>query len=232
MRVSSDEAGDWQKLDSSTQEPRYVAIVEMLREFEADRSVLDIGCGKALLRTWLPKDVDYTGVERSGAAVRAGRELHSSARIIHAAAETFNAEGKRFGTIVFNEMLYYAADPVGLLARYAPLLWEGGMILCSIYQNPRRVSLKRRLRRCLNHRLPLSNTHCEKMVRDFMARKAWQILASRSVTMGTSAQCHIWLARPPLLSLAGVAGKGPLAAAGTGENLAVGDVPLRLKGWQ
>lgn len=87
MRPYNDEAGDWRELDSSTQTPRYATIAEMLHNFNVDGAVLDVGCGEALLRAWLPKDASYTGIEPSAAAVRIALERNPSAKIIHKGGE-------------------------------------------------------------------------------------------------------------------------------------------------
>lgn len=197
MLPYNDEAGDWQDLDSPRQVPRYVAIADILRSFSADSDVLDVGCGEAVLRNYLPKNCNYTGVEQSAKAVRLALERNISTKIIHTGAESFDAHGERFDIIVFNEMLYYVADPVGLLQKYAALLRQGGVILCSIFQKPGSVPLKCRLQHWLDRRRPLSNVHCTKMVRAFMDLEAWRILHDCSVTIpDTNSQWHIWLAMP------------------------------------
>jgi 2-polyprenyl-3-methyl-5-hydroxy-6-metoxy-1,4-benzoquinol methylase len=83
--------------------------------------------------------------------------LHSNAPILSTSftAESFDSRGERFDSIVFNEMLYYADDPIGLLKRYAFLLREGGVILCSIYQKPGTNSLRSRLLHYLDRRRPI-----------------------------------------------------------------------------
>ncbi len=59
--IYDDEAGDWQELDSPRQTPRYVAIADILNSVSADSDLLDVGCGEAMLRTYLPKNCNYTG---------------------------------------------------------------------------------------------------------------------------------------------------------------------------
>lgn len=200
VRGWNDDAGDWRGLDSSGQAPRYAAIAEILHTFKSDTKVLDVGCGEAVLRAWLPDYTDYTGIERSSVAVRIAVQRNSLARIIHTTAESFDARGERFASIVFNEMLYYTADPVGLLKKYAALLSHGGVILCSIYEDPgaaKETSLRRKLWHFFDRRYPLSNLNCAKMVRTFLAREAWPILEDRTVpTPGASSAWNIWLAIP------------------------------------
>jgi 2-polyprenyl-6-hydroxyphenyl methylase/3-demethylubiquinone-9 3-methyltransferase len=200
MRRWNDDAGDWRGLDSLRQAPRYAAIAEILQTFNSDRKVLDVGCGEGILRAWLPGYTDYTGIEPSSLAVKIAVERKGLARIIHTSAERFDAHGERFTSIVFNEMLYYTVDPIGLLRKYAALLCQGGMILCSIYEKPRtakETSLRRRLWHFFDRRCPLSNLHCAGMVRTFLTREAWPILEDRTVPIpGGSSVWHIWLAIP------------------------------------
>ena len=197
MRRHNGYWGDWQGLDSTSEAPRYAIIAEMLRTFQADLKVLDVGCGEAVLRSWLPKEADYTGIELSSLAVQKAIKIDASAKVIHSSAESFNAGGELFGSIVFNEVLYYTADPVGLVMKYSKLLWHGGVMLCSIFQKPGRVLLKRRLQHLFDRRRPISNIHCTKMVRAFMERENWPILDDRIVPIpGTAHQWHIWLAQP------------------------------------
>ncbi len=197
LRPYNDEAGDWRGLDSPTDALRYAAIAEILDSFRGDGSVLDVGCGEALLRAYLPVDSKYTGIEASATAVRMALERNPATKIIHARAESFDARGDCFDSIVFNEMLYYVTDPVGLLRKYIALLRSPGMILCSIYQKPGAVPMRRKLRHWLDRRRPISNIHCEQMARDFMAREGWPILEDRIVmSPGGTTRWHIWLATP------------------------------------
>jgi SAM-dependent methyltransferase len=198
MRFRNDEAGDWRGSDSPTHIARYAAIAEILHNFSANGSVLDVGCGEGTLSAWLPKDAGYIGIEPSEAAVRVALERNKPANIIPTTAESFDSCGERFDSVIFNEMLYYADDPIGLLKKYAMLVRPNGVILCSIYQKPGRASLENWLWHCLDRQRPLSNVHCEKIVRDFMAHEAWPILEDRAVAIpgNFSLWWHIWLAVP------------------------------------
>ena len=202
MNPHEDTAGDWQGLDSPGQAPRYAAIAEMLRRLQADAKVLDVGCGEGVLRSWLPARASYTGIERSRLAARSAAAAAPSAVVVNASAEQYEASAEHFDSIVFSEMLYYVSDPVGLVRRYVPLLSPGGLILCSIYQSPKRVRLRSLVWRVLDPRRPLSAIHCEKMVRAFMKRDGWQILDDRTVPLPDGDHhWHVWAARPPQAAL-------------------------------
>jgi len=168
----------------------------MLRRLNVDANVLDVGCGEGVLRSWLPQHARYTGIERSGLAARSAAPAVAPG-IVNATAEQYEPTPERFDSIVFSEMLYYVKDPVGLVGRYAPLLTPAGVILCSIYQSPKRVRMRSLVWRVLDRRRPLSAIHCEKMVREYMKRNKWQILDDRTVPLPNSGQhWHIWAARP------------------------------------
>jgi SAM-dependent methyltransferase len=201
---TDDNAGDWRGLDSPVQMPRYAAIAEILHDFHADKNVLDVGCGEALFRTYLPKDANYKGIEQSALAAGSALKHDASIKVIHTSAEEFEPCGEHFDSIVFNEMLYYTENPVGLLRKYVKFLHREGVMLCSIYQKQGDVSLKGRVKRLLHGQLLPSNVSCEKMVRAFMTREGWPILADRIVSVpGCPAPWHIWLARPLVPTVTG-----------------------------
>lgn len=179
---------DWRGLDTASQSIRYETIARMLYW---RISVLDVGCGEAVLLPHLVTGTEYFGVEPGlEAFTRAKRKVNSRhSTIVHATAEAFTTR-VRFDAIVFNEMLYYAADPVGLLRKYGRLLLPNGIILISIYQKDA-ASLKSRLWHLLDHRRPMSNIHCERMLRAFMRREGWGITEFRQVNGH-----HIWSMRP------------------------------------
>jgi len=169
----------------------------MLRRYSADSNVLDVGCGQALLRSWLPDAARYLGIEPSALAVRDAYDRDPSVKIMLSCAEDYIAPGERFDSVVFNEMLYYSRDPIRLLQQYSTLLSPHGVVLCSIYQSPRRRSLRSAFWHMVDRRRPMSNVHCERMVRSFMKRRHWTILDDRTVSAdGIRDGWHIWTARP------------------------------------
>jgi SAM-dependent methyltransferase len=200
MRAQSDEAGDWRGLDSPSQASRYLAIVDILRHLEGGAAdVLDVGCGEAVLLSYLPKDVSYTGLESSLPAVAIAKARSAHAKIVHTRAEEFDPDDQLFDCVIFNEMLYYTGDPVGLLCKYSAMLREKGAILCSIFQKPEKISWKRRGLTLIDRRRPQSNLDCEAKVRAFMTRHEWAILDDRVVAMpgNSSMSWHIWMATVP-----------------------------------
>lgn len=185
MKEWNDEFGDWQGLASAEQAPRYQHIARLVTTFSR-RHVLDVGCGEAVLRNYLPPSLPYLGIEPSAKALNGRND------IANATAEDFVAGGNRWDCIVFNEVLYYSRDPLYLLRKYAQFLLPDGKIIISIYQKPEALSLKTRLLRYLHPHRPVSNLHCTQMVSDFISRQRWVIETDDLV----AGRWRIWTTRP------------------------------------
>jgi 2-polyprenyl-3-methyl-5-hydroxy-6-metoxy-1,4-benzoquinol methylase len=195
--MRNDDFGDWKALDSSDQTPRYQAIAGMIERFSPKASVLDVGCGEAVLKAYLPQSVGYFGVEPSAKAVQAAHAKYGPEHILHSTAEDFEPGGKCWDCIVFNEVLYYTSCPLGLLSRYSHLLRPGGMVIVSVYQKPGKA-IKARLRRWVDHRSWTPNILCTKKVDRFMASHGWLIQEDMVVPLpGGREHWRIWRAEPP-----------------------------------
>lgn len=204
MEQHNNTTGDWRHLDAPLDHPRYAFIAGLLQQYCVGGSLLDVGCGPALLRNWLPTEVRYTGIDLSAEAVQIARARDASLKIHHTSAERYDAHGDRFDCIVFNEVLYYVTDPIRLLRRYASMLKPGGVMLCSVYLKPGTAPLTHRLWHWLTGRRPYSNVRCAELVRAFMKAEAWPILDDCVVPLpGAAAGWQIWLASPPRHSEAG-----------------------------
>jgi 2-polyprenyl-3-methyl-5-hydroxy-6-metoxy-1,4-benzoquinol methylase len=175
MKQWDDHSGDWQGLVSSAQARRYQAIASAIERHCRGGSVLDVGCGEAVLKDYLPQGLQYTGIEPSSIAVESARVRSGSLQIIHGRCEDVDLSGRQWDCIVFNEVLYYLQDPAGLMERFASSVRRGGVVITSIYQKAQAPSPKARLLHWLDRRRPLSNVHCTKLVHEFMGRRAWKI---------------------------------------------------------
>jgi len=121
--------------------------------------LLDVGCGPGTLTDYLrgPQRKVYDGIDLSSKAIETARTLRAAAvsgnaphapgqKPLH--AEQFNQADcmtwtpplekdgtpRRYGTIVFNEMLYYV-DHKKVLQRYRQFLRPGGIIVISVWFN-------------------------------------------------------------------------------------------------
>jgi len=88
-----------------------------------------------LLNYLLPFVDHYVGVDLSQLAIErasARYEEHRNATFSLAAADQLSVTPGRFSSVVFNEVLYYCADPLGLLERYRAALAPGGTFVVSV----------------------------------------------------------------------------------------------------
>ena len=182
----NDDFGDWQGLASPRQAPRYERIANLICHFAPEASVLDVGCGEGLLRSFLPPSVHYYGIEPSQKAI----EGHPG--ITRNTAEAFDTAGQRWNCIIFNEMLYYARDPIFLLRKYSESLYPGGAFIISIFQRRGKPTLSARLRHWSDRRRPISNIHCTEMVLDFIRQSGWSIEHDSLI----QEHWRIWMTRP------------------------------------
>lgn len=127
-------AGRWSYLTAPKEQAR-LAIAALYVQLFGGGRVLDIGCGSGQLFPLLDarRVSHYTGVDFSAAAIEATAIADAKARFVVAAAEAFSPpEGERFDAILFNEVVYFLADPLAELSRYAGFLAPGGVLIVSI----------------------------------------------------------------------------------------------------
>jgi len=126
------DAGDWQNLATDIERPRYLALAEILNS-GAVQTVLDIGAGEAHLKRFLRDNIFYVGVEPSLTACRLA-SLKANAMMVHSTAEKIFLGKANWDAIVFNESIYYCADPRTLIEKAQRSLKPSGKIVLSIYQ--------------------------------------------------------------------------------------------------
>ena len=128
-------AGKWDFLGSAAEMPRYAVIAGYFGALPENPAVLDVGCGAGLLQPWLKRIgyARYLGIDLSETAiVRAQAQADAQTRFEAADAESFVLP-ETFDVIILNEMLYYMADPVGMLRRYAAHLRRDGVFILSLW---------------------------------------------------------------------------------------------------
>src|SRR5262249_39938696 len=129
----------WVYLTSLEQAPRYAIIEAWRRRIKPSGSVLDLGCGEGVLFEQIPEDmkVNYTGVDLAQVAIDvASKKIRDSSteRFVCADLVTFDPPaGLAFDVIIFNEVLYYVADPPAVVRRYRKALAPSGLIIVSIF---------------------------------------------------------------------------------------------------
>ena len=100
-------------------------------------SVLDIGCGKGLLRQLLDGATwsEYVGVDVSETAIAAAR-AGPGERTRYVVGDAMTLDPGRFDVVVLNEVLYYASDPRAFLRHLRTSVADDGLVLLSMWRHP------------------------------------------------------------------------------------------------
>jgi 2-polyprenyl-3-methyl-5-hydroxy-6-metoxy-1,4-benzoquinol methylase len=129
--------GNWEGLKSDLEHERFMAAVSLFEKHALGGSILEVGCGEALLQQKL-QDNSYThllGLDLSDVAIAKAKTLANSKSDYQVAnMETFDTQ-QRFSTVIFTESLNYAKNPVALLKKYQQFLTPNGVIIVSMYRS-------------------------------------------------------------------------------------------------
>ncbi|KZL21009.1 dTDP-3-amino-3,4,6-trideoxy-alpha-D-glucopyranose [Pseudovibrio axinellae] len=135
--------GRWHFLNDVKEAARYGILTAWLTHTAALRSVLDVGCGEAILYHHLKARGlgKYCGVDLSEAALSQTALKQTKAQLQQCDLESFLPQvGANYSAIVFNEVLYFCEEPEGQLNRYAEFLEDNGVIVISMYSPARKGS--------------------------------------------------------------------------------------------
>jgi 2-polyprenyl-3-methyl-5-hydroxy-6-metoxy-1,4-benzoquinol methylase len=126
--------GRWDYLHHIGQMARYSMIVGYYQHFKPGGSVLDLGCGDGVLLSRLkPFGYSrYVGVDLSPEAIARVTTRDANDCLLVADIEEYEPD-QRFDVIIFNECLYYFAEPCEVIKRYERYLEPGGIFLVSLY---------------------------------------------------------------------------------------------------
>jgi 2-polyprenyl-6-hydroxyphenyl methylase/3-demethylubiquinone-9 3-methyltransferase len=132
---------EWSYLNNNSEVARYGVVAGYICRYLDSGTLLDLGCGEAILCKYLvPRSVkQYVGIDCSD-VVFSLEHLPIPSLLSRARIETYCPEVS-FNAIVFNEVLYYLTDPRATLTRYARYLSSDGILVISMYDNRRSVEL-------------------------------------------------------------------------------------------
>ena len=125
------ERDGWARLRDPSELGRYGVINGYLQEFAPGGSVLDVGCAEGILQERIAYG-SYLGIDMFAESIaRAQRKADARTRFLCADAATYVPE-ERFDAIVWNECLYYLAEPIDVITRYRQYLRPNGVMIVSM----------------------------------------------------------------------------------------------------
>jgi 2-polyprenyl-6-hydroxyphenyl methylase/3-demethylubiquinone-9 3-methyltransferase len=127
--------GEWEGL--AAEHARFDAVIALIREHYQSPSILEIGCGKALMLQRMNADdfSAFTGVDLSEVAIDYSRSFETEhIHFVCADMQTFRPD-QQYDVIAFNESLYYAKDPAQVFRHYLEYLKPGGSIIVTAFEN-------------------------------------------------------------------------------------------------
>lgn len=130
------EDGHWEYLDSLDEFFRYMVILGYLHRLWERPYVLDVGCGHGSLWRWMDEFSlsvqGYHGIDISVTAIEQAKSLQRDEVTFQVVDVETWAPTRKCDAIVFNESLYYMADPLAVLRSYAEHLTPDGRLIVSM----------------------------------------------------------------------------------------------------
>ncbi len=140
-------SGSWDYMRDLHESPRYASLAVIVHAVGGgEATILDVGCGEGLLVDHLRHHGyrEYLGIDISEQAIlaAAGRQDERTS-FLTADAEHFDANGRIFDVIVFNECLYYLREPARAVETYDECLAPSGSLILSTFRTPRSDAIAR-----------------------------------------------------------------------------------------
>ena len=124
----------WEYLTDILEVPRYSVILGFLLHGGCSR-VLDIGCGQAIVLSYLRRVGyrRYVGIDISSVALATSASLaDDNTEFVTGDIESLSPLGQ-FDAVLFNECLYYFVDPLDVIRRCTHSLTSGGIFIVSLF---------------------------------------------------------------------------------------------------
>jgi len=179
-------SGQWDFLASLRQKPRHYLIAGIVRDyFPQGASVLDVGCGLAVLYTLIEDAAaSYTGIDLAEAAIaRCRSELGANPKCSfeQIAFEQYGG-AQKFDVVILNEILYYfplsSVEPIFQHA-VSLLRDERSVLIVSLCKNTKARLVGRKLRR-------IAAAHQTIRVRNMFTGSHWTVSVYRRTDSGVS----------------------------------------------
>jgi SAM-dependent methyltransferase len=140
-------AGQWSFLHDLDQMTRYSVIASYLQALKRHGAVLDVGCGEGVLLERLGglSYAKFVGVDISPTAVERARQMrYPRSSFVCADAQQYVPDDL-FDVIIFNEVLYYFADPQAVVQKFCGWVKADGLLVTSLYSRSSRARAISRL---------------------------------------------------------------------------------------
>lgn len=131
-RIENEGGDGWARLRDPSEIGRYSVIHGYVQTFAPGGAVLDVGCGDGILQERIQYG-SYLGIDMFAQSIaRASSKEDERTRFLQADAATF-APRETFDAIIWNECLYYLANPIDVITRYRQYLRARGVMIVSMF---------------------------------------------------------------------------------------------------
>jgi 2-polyprenyl-3-methyl-5-hydroxy-6-metoxy-1,4-benzoquinol methylase len=130
-------SGEWDRLWDIGELGHYTVVAGYFGRMKPGGSVLDVACGEGILRKHLQTHgySRYLGIDVTPEAIATASKSKDERTDFVVADATRFATDQRFDVIIFNECLYYFADPMAIVNRYCEFLEEDGIVIVSNFNS-------------------------------------------------------------------------------------------------
>jgi 2-polyprenyl-6-hydroxyphenyl methylase/3-demethylubiquinone-9 3-methyltransferase len=156
LRINSDRwdyqyaKGMWDGLRDQEME-RLIVAKDMVERYVNGGNVLEIGCGEGIFFNQIPENIYsfYEGIDISKVAID---KIEPSFKSLFKVAdmETYQPNKETYSVIVFNEVLYYANNPIHLLRHYSKFLDDKGIMIIGMYLSAKSLDIWKQVNESFN----------------------------------------------------------------------------------
>lgn len=162
--------------------PRLRLIGRLVAALSDVRDVLDVGCGPAVMRTVLPPQLEYFGVDIAPSVIEAlGDPAHFAVADLDASPRPFGE--RRFDLLLCSGVFEYVNDVRGFMAMLDAKAVPGGHLILSFTNHQHRKDGMRWVRGTYRgYRDPHVNFMLVPEVRQLLRASGWLITQTRAIT--------------------------------------------------